>query len=193
MRLGMWMTSYPEAMGWGFWVIFEKEQLVEIWNWAKRVDFWASAKPDQLGLRDAPRVAGSDGTISIVKIVCLSLLVSKNLKVKKVIKVSYHELPRVVSVSSVFPIPMHMNVLHICRFYVSVYFVYSYYGYVTWGKAWTHLSIYTQTNIHLDTRTHIHMHTHIHKWTYAHIYTRTHIHSYTQMNIHLSKRALIHT
>ena len=44
---------------------------------------------DQLGLGGAPRVVGSDGTVSIVKIVSLSLLVSKNLKAKKVIKVSY--------------------------------------------------------------------------------------------------------
>ena len=55
-------------------------QWVEIQLWA-----W----PVQLGLRDAPRVVGSDGTVSIVKIVCLSLLVSKNLKVKKLINVSY--------------------------------------------------------------------------------------------------------
>ena len=30
--LGMWMMSCPEAMGWGFWVIFEKKQLVVIWT-----------------------------------------------------------------------------------------------------------------------------------------------------------------
>ena len=30
--LGMWMTSCPEVKGWGFWVIFEKKQLVEIWT-----------------------------------------------------------------------------------------------------------------------------------------------------------------
>ena len=63
------MTSCPEAMGWGFWVIFEKKQLVEIWSWAKRVDFRASARPDQLGLRGAPLVVGSYGTVSIVEIV----------------------------------------------------------------------------------------------------------------------------
>ena len=39
-------------------------------------------------LRDAPHVVGSDGTVSIVKIVYLSPRV-ENLKVKKVIKVSY--------------------------------------------------------------------------------------------------------
>ena len=42
----------------------------------------------QLGLRDALRVVGPDGTVSIVKIVFLSPCV-ENLKVKKVIKVSY--------------------------------------------------------------------------------------------------------
>ena len=90
MRLGMWMTSYPEAMGWGFWAIFENKQLVEIWTWTKRVDFRASARPGQLGLRDASRVVGSDGTVSIVEFVCLSLSsCQKTKKVKKIIKVSY--------------------------------------------------------------------------------------------------------
>ncbi len=41
-----------------------------------------------VGLRDAPHVVGSDGTVNIVKIVSLSSRV-ENLKVKKVIKVSY--------------------------------------------------------------------------------------------------------
>ena len=42
----------------------------------------------QLGLRDAPRVVGSDGTVSIVKIVCLSPRVEKT-KLKVSINVSY--------------------------------------------------------------------------------------------------------
>ena len=70
--------------GW-FLVIFEKKRWVEIPTWAKGVDFRASARPGQLGLRDVLHVVGSDGTVSIVEIVSLSLLVSKNLKVKKVI------------------------------------------------------------------------------------------------------------
>ena len=48
-----------------------------------------------MDLRDATRVEGSDGTVSIVKIVSLSPCV-ENLKVKNVIKVSYlnyRELP----------------------------------------------------------------------------------------------------
>ena len=84
----VWMTSCPESMGWGFWVIFEKKQWVEIRTWAKRANFWASARPGQLGLRDAPRVVWSEGTVSIIKIVSLPPRV-ENLKVKKVIKISY--------------------------------------------------------------------------------------------------------
>ena len=72
------MTSCPEAMGRGFWVIFEKKkQLVEIRTWAKRVDFRTSARRGQLGLRDAPRIVGSDGIVSIVEIVSLSPRVEK--------------------------------------------------------------------------------------------------------------------
>ena len=87
MRLGVCMTSCPEVMGRGFGVIFEKKHLVEIWT-KRRVDFRVSARPGQFGLRDAPHVVGSDGTVSIIKIVSLSPRV-ENLKVKKVMKVSY--------------------------------------------------------------------------------------------------------
>ena len=105
------MTSCPTVMGWGFWVTFEKKtvswdlnldesswdcgvrarllgQWVEIRRWTKRVDFWTWARPVQLWTTWCPRVVGSDGTVSIVKIVSLSPRVV-NLKVKKVIKVSY--------------------------------------------------------------------------------------------------------
>ena len=77
MILGRWMTSFLEAMGWGFWVIFEKNELVKIRRWTKRVDFWTWARRVQWGLRDAPRVLGSDETVSIVKIVSLSPRVEK--------------------------------------------------------------------------------------------------------------------
>ena len=33
------MMSCSEAMGWGFWVIFEKKQLVEIRIWARQLIF----------------------------------------------------------------------------------------------------------------------------------------------------------
>ena len=88
MWLEMWMTSYPEAMGWDSWWFLKKKHLVEIWTQRRLVDFRASARRGQLGLHDAPRVVGSDGTVSIVEIVSLFPRV-ENLKVKKVIKVSY--------------------------------------------------------------------------------------------------------
>ena len=68
-------------------------------SWDLRQDeagwFLSWARPFHLGVRDVPSIVGSDGTVSIVKIISLSLslflylLVSKNLKIKKVIKVSY--------------------------------------------------------------------------------------------------------
>ena len=69
-----------------------------------------------MGLRDALRVVRSDGTDSIVKIVSLSPRV-ENLKVKKVIKVSYLNKES----RQCFGIPMHVNVLHIRIFYINVY------------------------------------------------------------------------
>ena len=60
-------------------------------------------------LRDVPRVVGSDGTVSIVKIVSLSPRV-ENLKVKKVIKVSYLNQES-CQCFVFFGIPMHLNIL----------------------------------------------------------------------------------
>ena len=129
MRLGMWMTSCPEAMGWGFWVIFWKKQWVEIWSWMKWVDFWTWVRPVQLWTTGCPHIVGSDGTVSIVEIVSLSPRVEKP-KLKEGNKSFVPELKKVVSVSSVFQIPMHVNVLHICIFHIFV--SWSYFGeYVT--------------------------------------------------------------
>ena len=55
---------------------------------------------------------------------CLSLLVSKSLKVKKVIKVSYLNKEN-RQCFAYFGIPMHMNVLHIGIFHIM------YHGYIT--------------------------------------------------------------
>ena len=72
--LGMWMTSWAGILGY-----FEK----------KAVTWDLEPRRVQLGLRGARApVVGSDRTVSIVKILCLSTRV-ENLKVKKVIKVSY--------------------------------------------------------------------------------------------------------
>ena len=59
---------------------------------AGRSELRSEPRRVQLGLGGALRVVGSDGTVSIVEIVCVSLSLSprvENLKVKKVIKVSY--------------------------------------------------------------------------------------------------------
>ena len=141
MWLGIWMTSCSEAMGWGFWVIFEKKEWVEIWSWTKRVDFWTWTRPVQLWTTGFPRVVGSDGTVSIVEIVCLSLLVSKNLKVKKVIKVSYlnyreSSVFRVFRDSNAYVRFTHLYILH------NHIFVF---GYITWlGVDRDTWSTYTQ-------------------------------------------------
>ena len=79
-------------------------------------------RPVQLWTTGCPRVVGSDGTVSIVEIVLFSPRV-ENLKGNKSF---VPELPRVVSVSSVFRIPMHMNVLQIRKFHISVYFTHPY-------------------------------------------------------------------
>ena len=133
----MWTTSCPEAMGWGFGVIFEKKSRVEICGWTKRVDFWTWARPAQLGLRDAPRVVGSDGRVSIVKIVCVSLSPRiENLKVKKVIKSFVPELKKVVCVS---------GFLCMWTFYVSVYFTYPY---IFLSVSWLYCTIGWGYSIH---------------------------------------------
>ena len=82
-------------------------------------DLRSEARRVQLGLRDAPRMVRSDGTVSIVKIVYLSPRV-ENLKVKKVIKVSYLNYRE----SSVFRV--FFGFLCIWTFHVYVYFIYLY-------------------------------------------------------------------
>ena len=63
-------------------------------------------------------MVGSDGTVSIIKIVSLSPRVGKP-KSQEGNKSFVPELKKVVSVSSVFRIPMRMNLLHICIFRIS--------------------------------------------------------------------------
>ena len=114
----------PGSEGLGILVIFEKDvswvwswaKRVEIWSWAKRVEIWSWTRRVQFVAYGMHRVfVGSDGTVSIVKIVSLSPRAEK-LKVKK--KVNKHfvpELKKVVSVS---------GFLCMWTFYVSVYFTY---------------------------------------------------------------------
>ena len=92
---------------------------------ARRIELRSEPRRVQLGLQDALRVVGSDGTVSIVEIVSLSSRVERP-KSQEGNKSFVPELPRVVSVSSVFRIHMLVNVSRIRMFYISVYFTYSY-------------------------------------------------------------------
>ena len=93
------MKSCPEVMAWGFRVIFEKKQ--ELRSEAGRSELRSEPRRVQLGLGGAPRVVGSDGTVSIVKIMLLSPRVEKP-KSQEGNKSFVPELKKVVSVSSVF-------------------------------------------------------------------------------------------
>ena len=97
--LGMWMTSSLEAMVWDSWVFLKKTVSWDLrlneasWNsnlgeaspvvcwgmstllWGQWVEIWTYMSP--VGQGGAPHVVGSDGTVSIVKIMYLSLLVLK--------------------------------------------------------------------------------------------------------------------
>ena len=67
----------PGSDGLRILVIYEKNsELRSDAGWGELI-FEPGRSQSSCGLRDAPRVVGSDGTVSIVKIVSLSLLVSK--------------------------------------------------------------------------------------------------------------------
>ena len=129
MGLGKWMTSCPEAMGWDSWV-FWKKQLVDIWDWTKRVGIRIWARLVQLIAAGCAHVcwvselrADARRTVSIVKIVSLSPRV-ENQKVKTVIKVSNQNQES-----------RQCFALFLCiwTFFRSVYFTYPYHGYITFS------------------------------------------------------------
>ena len=84
------------------------------------------SRSGQLGLGGAPRVVRSEGTVSIVKIVSLSPRV-ENLKVKKVIKVSYLNQESRQGFEC-FGIPMHMNISYVSRIRILIVFLALYYN-----------------------------------------------------------------
>ena len=60
----------PESDGLGFLVILKKSSELRSEAGRDELKFEAGRVESSLGLRDAPRVVGPDGTVSIVKIVC---------------------------------------------------------------------------------------------------------------------------
>ena len=85
---GTWMTSGPEAMGWGFWDLKKSSEL-RFKSRGRKSIFQSSPRRDQLGsTKWAARGGVRWKSQHRKKFVCvsLSLLMSKNLKLKKVIK-----------------------------------------------------------------------------------------------------------
>ena len=119
------MTSCPETRGWGFLVILKKSSELRFGprggqsSWAQRDEpcvCWVYEL--RLGrLESWPK--DDVGTVSIVKIVSLSLRLEK-LKVKKKVKGFVPELKKVVIISGLF-----VNILHIHIFYVFVFWLYN--------------------------------------------------------------------
>ena len=110
---GTWMTSCPEATRWGFW------DLKKAVSWYSSLEegrrFLVSPRGDQLG--------STESAARLLKKLCLSLLMSKNLKLKKVIKSFVPEPISCFSDSYVYE--------HLWTFSVSVWiciYLYSYLG-----------------------------------------------------------------
>ena len=92
----MWMTSCPEAMGWDSKWFWKKSSELRFELGRRKLIFRTWARPMQfvdcgacMCIGWVSELKADDGrTVSIEKL-CLSLLVSKNLNLKKVTKVSY--------------------------------------------------------------------------------------------------------
>ena len=97
------------------------ELRVEIWVLRKVVDFWSRLWRDQLGSTKCAACGGVQWKSQHSKKLCLSLLMSKNLKLKKVIKSFIPEPVLCFSDSYMF-----MNIMNIL--WTFVYFTYSYPG-----------------------------------------------------------------
>ena len=116
--------------GMGFFVILKKAV-----SWDLDIDeaswfFGPGRGQSSYGLGGAPHVVGSDGTVRIAKIVCLSLLVLKTW-IKKGNK-SFVSEPRESSLFRVFRIPMSMNILWTVWKFLCIHIFYVLiYGYVT--------------------------------------------------------------
>ena len=138
----------PGSDGLGNFGDFWKKQLAEIRSWARPVEIWSWTRRVQFvgyGMRRA--FVGLDGTVSIVKIVSLSLSSCRKTKSQECNKSFVPELKKVVSVS---------GFLCIWTVYMSVYFTHSYLGLIlvnilqrdlSMSKANKLLTLITNSNI----------------------------------------------
>ena len=123
---------------------FEKNR-VEIWAWTKKVDFRSSPRPDQLGLRNVPRVCWvSESRTDDVRTViivrnCVSLSSwRKNLKLKKVIK-SF--VPELISWFFGFLYAYNCVYEHLWTFSLSVW-ICIFHVFISWSYFWIFLDLY---------------------------------------------------
>ena len=84
MRPGTLMTSCPEAMGWGFWNLKKNGELRLGLGRSKLI--FGARRGQTSSLRRGASRGGVRWKSQQRKKLCLSLLMSKNLKLKKVIK-----------------------------------------------------------------------------------------------------------
>ena len=121
-RWKMWpgtrMTSCPEAMGWGFWTLKKNRSWDLDLDEESRFSELADARPVVCG--GVPHVDRNK--------LCLSLLMSKNLKLKKVNK-SFVPEPK-ESRQSVSRIPMHNKRFRM--FYISVC-IFTFHIFISWS------------------------------------------------------------
>ena len=101
MWLGTWLTSFPEAMGWEFWNLKKTSELR--FGRGRSKSIFGARRGQTSSLRWGAARGRLRWKSQGRKKLCLSLLVSKNLKLKTVIK-SFIPEP----ISSVFRIPMNM-------------------------------------------------------------------------------------
>ena len=155
----------PGSDGLGFFVILNKSSELSFGLRRSELIFGPRWSQSSYGLGGAPRIVGSDGTVSIVKIVSLSLSACQIPKSQEGNK-SFVPEPRESSVFSVFRIPMRMNIIwtlwtflririfHILRYgYVTYIYIYIYiYTYIVIISYLLHISMHlirlTQRNSH---------------------------------------------
>ena len=126
---GTWMTSCPEAMGWGFGNLKKKNSSLRFDARGRKLIFGAR-RGQTCSLRRGAACGGVRWKSQHSKKLCLSLLMSKNFKLKKIIK-SFIPEPkkRVVSISCFSDSYVYE---HLWTFSVTVW-ICQFHGFVSWS------------------------------------------------------------
>ena len=120
----MWMTSWLEAMGWGFWNLKKNSELRFRLGQSKSI--FGARRGQTSSLWRVPHVVDSDGKVRRERnCVSLSLLMSKNLKLKKVNKSFAPEPKKSRKCFDCFRIPIRvwtcysMNIMNVLCMWIS--------------------------------------------------------------------------